>query len=114
MEGIELIGDIAVLGSWQADVCHAYQILRKGGLKEENIVVFMYDDIAHNILNPRPGVIINHPKGENVYTGVPKVLLVLSALYFYSQTILQVTIKMKKNILVCIFVLCYHICIVVS
>ncbi|KAK3141941.1 hypothetical protein QOZ80_4BG0340150 [Eleusine coracana subsp. coracana] len=56
----------------QADVCHAYQILRKGGLKEENIVVFMYDDIAHNILNPRPGVVINHPKGENVYPGVPK------------------------------------------
>ncbi|CAN0842083.1 Vacuolar-processing enzyme [Linum grandiflorum] len=56
----------------QADVCHAYQILRKGGLKEENIVVFMYDDIANSELNPRPGVIINHPKGEDVYAGVPK------------------------------------------
>lgn len=56
----------------QADVCHAYQILRKGGLKEENIVVFMYDDIAMNKLNPRPGVIINHPQGEDVYAGVPK------------------------------------------
>ncbi|QHO30410.1 Vacuolar-processing enzyme [Arachis hypogaea] len=32
----------------QADVCHAYQLLRKGGLKEENIIVFMYDDIAFN------------------------------------------------------------------
>ncbi|XP_044484468.1 legumain [Mangifera indica] len=56
----------------QADVCHAYQLLRKGGLKEENIVVFMYDDIAMDELNPRPGVIINHPQGENVYAGVPK------------------------------------------
>ncbi|KAM0888036.1 hypothetical protein ACQ4PT_028627 [Festuca glaucescens] len=56
----------------QADICHAYQILRKGGLKEENIVVFMYDDIANSALNPRPGVIINHPEGENVYAGVPK------------------------------------------
>lgn len=56
----------------QADVCHAYQILRKGGLKEENIVVFMYDDLANNPLNPRPGVIINHPKGHDVYAGVPK------------------------------------------
>ncbi|KAF5729879.1 vacuolar-processing enzyme [Tripterygium wilfordii] len=56
----------------QADVCHAYQILRKGGLKEENIVVFMYDDIAKHELNPRPGVIINHPEGEDVYAGVPK------------------------------------------
>ncbi|CAL5443327.1 unnamed protein product [Camellia sinensis] len=26
----------------QADVCHAYQLLKKGGLKDENIVVFMY------------------------------------------------------------------------
>ncbi|CAN1333303.1 Vacuolar-processing enzyme beta-isozyme [Linum perenne] len=56
----------------QADVCHAYQILRKGGLKEENIIVFMYDDIANNELNPRPGVIINHPQGDDVYAGVPK------------------------------------------
>lgn len=57
----------------KADVCHAYQIMRKGGLKDENIVVFMYDDIANNRYNPRPGIIINHPKGEDVYAGVPKV-----------------------------------------
>ncbi|XP_010933721.1 asparaginyl endopeptidase Rep2 [Elaeis guineensis] len=56
----------------QADVCHAYQLLKKGGLKEENIVVMMHDDIANNPLNPRPGVIINHPQGEDVYAGVPK------------------------------------------
>ncbi|XP_077209811.1 vacuolar-processing enzyme-like [Tasmannia lanceolata] len=56
----------------QADVCHAYQIMKNGGLKDENIVVFMYDDIAYNEENPRPGVIINHPQGENVYPGVPK------------------------------------------
>jgi legumain len=56
----------------QADVCHAYQILKKGGLKDENIIVFMYDDIANNPENPRPGVIINHPKGGDVYAGVPK------------------------------------------
>nr|BAA76745.1 asparaginyl endopeptidase (VmPE-1A) [Vigna mungo] len=56
----------------QADICHAYQILRKGGLKEENIIVFMYDDIAFNWDNPRPGVIINKPDGDDVYEGVPK------------------------------------------
>ncbi|XP_044472001.1 vacuolar-processing enzyme-like [Mangifera indica] len=56
----------------QADVCHAYQLLRKGGLKEENIIVFMYDDIALNEENPRPGVIINSPLGDDVYDGVPK------------------------------------------
>ncbi|KAF3942986.1 hypothetical protein CMV_030415 [Castanea mollissima] len=57
----------------QADICHAYQLLKKDGLKEENIVVFMYDDIANNELNPRPGIIINHPQGSDVYAGVPKV-----------------------------------------
>nr|KAJ0199247.1 hypothetical protein LSAT_V11C600332900 [Lactuca sativa] len=56
----------------QADVCHAYQILSRGGLKDENIIVFMYDDIANNPSNPRPGVIINNPKGSDVYAGVPK------------------------------------------
>ena len=61
----------------QADVCHAYQLLRKGGLKEENIVVFMYDDIAMHKLNPRPGIIINHPQGGDVYAGVPKVIIFL-------------------------------------
>ncbi|RLN28682.1 vacuolar-processing enzyme-like [Panicum miliaceum] len=46
--------------------------MRKGGLKDENIVVFMYDDIAGSPDNPRPGVIINHPSGGDVYAGVPK------------------------------------------
>ncbi|KAK4730053.1 hypothetical protein R3W88_023041 [Solanum pinnatisectum] len=56
----------------QADVCHAYQILKAGGLKDENIIVFMYDDIANNTENPKPGVIINNPHGHDVYKGVPK------------------------------------------
>ncbi|KFK39346.1 vacuolar processing enzyme [Arabis alpina] len=56
----------------QADICHAYQILRKGGIKAENIIVFMYDDIAFSPENPRPGVIINEPNGDDVYKGVPK------------------------------------------
>lgn len=38
----------------------------------------MYDDIAYNVENPRPGVIINNPHGEDVYKGVPKVGDVLS------------------------------------
>ncbi|KAJ0076284.1 hypothetical protein Patl1_35147 [Pistacia atlantica] len=56
----------------QADVCHAYQSLKSGGLKEENIIVFMYDDIAFAKENPRPGIIINKPYGTDVYYGVPK------------------------------------------
>ncbi|XVE91133.1 hypothetical protein DITRI_Ditri20bG0130300 [Diplodiscus trichospermus] len=56
----------------QADVCHAYQILRNGGLEDDNIIVFMYDDIAFSVDNPRPGIIINKPEGNDVYKGVPK------------------------------------------
>ncbi|KAD3641213.1 hypothetical protein R6Q59_003837 [Mikania micrantha] len=56
----------------QADVCHAYQILKRRGIKDENIIMFMYDDIANDSNNPNPGVIINHPKGHDVYAGVPK------------------------------------------
>ncbi|GJW13365.1 vacuolar-processing enzyme [Tanacetum coccineum] len=55
---------------YQADVCHAYQLLKTGGLKEENIIVFMYDDIAHHPNNPRPGTLINHPQGRDDYNGI--------------------------------------------
>lgn len=57
----------------QADICHSYQILKRGGLSDENIIVFMYDDIAYNQQNPRQGTIINNPDGQDVYQGVPKV-----------------------------------------
>lgn len=56
----------------QADTCHAYQILHKNGIPDENIVVMMYDDIANDPSNPTPGIIINKPNGDDVYKGVPK------------------------------------------
>ncbi|XP_058262728.1 legumain-like [Hemibagrus wyckioides] len=56
----------------QANVCHAYQVMRQNGIPDEQIVVMMYDDIAYNIDNPDTGKIINEPSGPNVYTGVPK------------------------------------------
>ncbi|KAK4351556.1 hypothetical protein RND71_030869 [Anisodus tanguticus] len=56
-----------------ANVCHAYQLLKKWGLKDENIIVFMYDDIAYHPENPRPGVILNSPHGNDVFEGVPKI-----------------------------------------
>nr|KAI8769782.1 legumain [Biomphalaria glabrata] len=56
----------------QADICHAYQILHKAGIPDEQIVVMMYDDIAHNSENPVKGNIINKPNGPNVYPGVLK------------------------------------------
>lgn len=40
----------------------------------------MYDDIAHHESNPKPGVIINNPKGHDVYAGVPKVQFYFSCI----------------------------------
>jgi len=51
----------------QADVCHAYQIFHRHGIPDSNIIVMMYDDIAHDPENPKQGVIINKPNGPNVY-----------------------------------------------
>lgn len=42
----------------------------------------MYDDIANSRDNPRPGVIINKPDGEDVYKGVPKVCVLSQGFWF--------------------------------
>jgi legumain len=55
----------------QADVCHAYQILKRGGLDDDHIVVMMADDLAGNFMNPHPGQVFNQPGGPDVYDGVP-------------------------------------------
>ena len=39
----------------QADVCHAYQILKENGFPEERIITMRYDDIPDNYANPLPG-----------------------------------------------------------
>eukprot|EP00042_Codosiga_hollandica_P023768 m.95978 g.95978 ORF g.95978 m.95978 type:complete len:432 (-) comp51312_c0_seq1:168-1463(-) len=54
----------------QADICHSYQVMIEHGIPKENIITFMYNDIANNPSNPTPGVIINQPGGKNVYDGV--------------------------------------------
>ncbi|XP_076605401.1 legumain [Chaetodon auriga] len=56
----------------QADACHAYQIVRRNGIPDEQIVVMMYDDLAENEENPTPGIVINRPNGTDVYKGVLK------------------------------------------
>ncbi|KAM5274812.1 legumain isoform 2-T2 [Ctenodactylus gundi] len=56
----------------QADACHAYQIIHRNGIPDEQIVVMMYDDIANNEANPTPGIVVNRPNGTDVYSGVPK------------------------------------------
>ncbi|CAE7940486.1 unnamed protein product, partial [Symbiodinium sp. KB8] len=55
-----------------ADVCHAYQILRKNGIPESNIITMMYDDVPNASENPFPGTLFNKPstgQGVNVYEG---------------------------------------------
>lgn len=53
----------------QADVCHAYQTLIKKGFLAENIVVFLFNDVADDKKNPFKGKLFNHPNGEDVYAG---------------------------------------------
>jgi legumain len=43
----------------QADICHAYQILRQRGVAEERIITMMYDDVAHSHLNPYKSKLFN-------------------------------------------------------
>jgi Peptidase C13 family len=53
-------------------VCHAYQVLVRGGFNPARVVVMMYDDIAHNPANPHRGKLFNCPACPDVYHGVPK------------------------------------------
>ena len=60
-----------------ADVAHAYHVAVSGGIKKQNIIVMMYDDVVNDIENPFPGQLFNKPTpagtpGIDVYHGVPK------------------------------------------
>eukprot|EP00210_Caulerpa_lentillifera_P002414 g2315.t1 len=56
----------------QSDICHAYQMLKKKGMTDDDIIIFIYDDIAWNYYNPYPGKIYNIPDGYDVYPGCNK------------------------------------------
>ncbi|CAG2123115.1 unnamed protein product, partial [Medioppia subpectinata] len=56
----------------QADVYHAYHVVRANGIPDENIILFYYDDIANSKQNPTKGIVVNSPNGTDVYKGVPK------------------------------------------
>uniref|UniRef100_A0A8D1CTC2 Legumain n=1 Tax=Sus scrofa TaxID=9823 RepID=A0A8D1CTC2_PIG len=56
----------------QADACHAYQIVHRNGIPDEQIIVMMYDDIANSEEGSRYGIVINRPNGSDVYKGVLK------------------------------------------
>ena len=45
----------------QADIAHAYTILTEGGIKPDNIITMMADDVAHAIRNPFKGQLFNRP-----------------------------------------------------
>jgi legumain len=57
-----------------ADGCHAYQIMKKNGIPESNIILMMQDDVANAEENPYPGKLFNKPTkagepGVDVYQG---------------------------------------------
>ena len=51
-------------------MCHAFQVLVRGGLDPGRIIVMMYDDVAHAAVNPHPGRLYNCPGCPDVYEGV--------------------------------------------
>jgi len=59
----------------QADVSHAYIMLKNHGYDDAHIVTMMYDDIAQNSQNPVKGNLVNHPCPDcpNVYPGSDKI-----------------------------------------
>jgi legumain len=58
----------------QADVCHAYQIMKSQGIPEDQIILISYDDVANSSSNPYKGQLFNKPTpagtpGVDVYAG---------------------------------------------
>src|SRR5436853_4393176 len=53
----------------QADTFHAYTELIQNNISVNDIILFAYNDIAYNPLNPTPGLILNRPNGPNVFPG---------------------------------------------
>ena len=54
----------------QADVYHAYQVFRQGGIPEDQIVVMAYDDIARDRENPFQGQVFQSYDLNDVYKGL--------------------------------------------
>ena len=62
----------------QADVCHAYQVLKNNGVPLDQIILMSYNDVVQDPTNPLPGTLwnagtrqdIDPPEpGYNVYPG---------------------------------------------
>jgi len=59
----------------QADVFHAWQVMRKNGIPEHQIILYAFDDVVADSRNPFPGQIFNKATlwgipGEDVYKNV--------------------------------------------
>ena len=54
----------------QADVYHAYQVFREGGVPEEQLVVMAYDDIAEDESNPFKGQVFQSYDLRDIYEGL--------------------------------------------
>ena len=55
-----------------ADISHAYQIVKAGGVDPDHIITLMYNDVPFSEENPFPGQLYNHPGNDvrDVYEGV--------------------------------------------
>ena len=51
----------------QADAAHAYSLLKKNGIPEDQIIYMSYDDVPYDDRNPIKGQLFNKKDGENVY-----------------------------------------------
>ena len=49
----------------QADICHAYQVLLSHGFNPAHIILFSYDDVPSDPLNPFPGQLYNSPGNQS-------------------------------------------------
>ncbi|XP_068942167.1 legumain [Petaurus breviceps papuanus] len=88
----------------QADACHAYQIVHRNGIPDEQIIVMMYDDIADDKENPTKGIIINRPNGTDVYKGVLKDYTQEVSLFFNHWVQLNVLFLISINCLSFMFI----------
>ncbi|CAN0585430.1 unnamed protein product, partial [Ectocarpus sp. 12 AP-2014] len=50
----------------QADVCHAYHVVRRNGIPAENVILMTYGDAVDSVDNPFPGQLFNKPTPDGV------------------------------------------------
>ena len=53
----------------QADICHAYHLLKRQGVPADQIIVMAYNDVAWDDENPFPGTLYNGKDGVNYHDG---------------------------------------------